>query len=202
MPIVNEIPKSRITLKYPTKIDGKKVKKELPFRLLVLGDFSLGKSKDRALELDKRETRSLDKKNLNATIEDMEINLNLQVDNKIDPQNQPGLNVNIPIKNMKSLNPANIAEVVPKIKSLNLLKKLLLELQAISDNNKSFRRKLNEILKNMEQVSELNDKLSYRNNYKLTVVSNEFTDKEAIADKNIDEEGDSNKPQKPEEGEV
>lgn len=199
MPIVNEIPKSRITLKYPTEINGKPVKKELPFRVLVLGDFSLGRSKDRDIELDKREPRSLDNKNFAATIKDMSINLDLQVDNKIDPQNHPELNVDIPIENMKSFNPASIAEAVPKIRSLNLLKKLLLELQAVSDNNKSFRRKLNEILKNTEQVSELNDKLSYRNNYKLTMVSNESSEQEVVNQEDVDQEDNVNEPQQTKE---
>tara|TARA_R110002167_G_scaffold361809_3_gene580438 strand:- start:1522 stop:2088 length:567 start_codon:yes stop_codon:yes gene_type:complete len=167
MAVVDEIPKSRITLKYPTEVNGKKVKKELPFRMMVMGDFSLGMSKDRQTDFDAREARQLDGKNLDKTIKDMGIRLNLTVENKIDPSNEGEFNVEIPVDSVKSFNPANIAEAVPKIKSLNLMKKLLVELQSMSDNNKSFRRKLNEILKSDEMTSDLKAQLASLENYTL-----------------------------------
>lgn len=167
MAVVDEIPKSRITLQYPTEVNGKKVKKELPFRMMVMGDFSLGKSKDRQVDFDMREVRQLDGKNLDKTIADMGINLNFTVENKIDPSNAGELEVNIPVKNVKSFNPASVAESVPKIKSLNLMKQLLVELQSTTDNNKSFRRKLNEILKSSDRIKELKETLTMLENYQL-----------------------------------
>ncbi|GGF95458.1 MULTISPECIES: type VI secretion system contractile sheath small subunit [Cysteiniphilum] len=167
MAVVDEIPKSRITLKYPVEINGKKVKKELPFRMLVMGDFSLGKSKDRQIDFDAREVRQLDGKNLDKTIKDMGITLNLNVENKVDPSNEGSIDVNIPIENIKSFNPTSVAQSVPKIKALNLMKTLLIELQAMSDNNKAFRRKLNDILKAHESANELKSNLNALENYTL-----------------------------------
>ncbi len=168
MAIVDEIPKSRITLKYPVEINGKKVKKELPFRMMVVGDFSLGKSKDRQVDFDARDVRQLDGKNLDATIKDMGISINLNVKNKIDPSNAGDIDVSIPVTSVKSFNPASVAESVPKIKSLNLMKKLLQELQSMTDNNKSFRRKLNEVLKSEEMAKELKGQLNTLDNYTLS----------------------------------
>ncbi len=75
MAITDEIPKSRITLTYriPQGVEQKEL--NLPFRLLILGDLSAGTSKDRKLELDKREIRRLDGKNLNKVIEDMKMTI-------------------------------------------------------------------------------------------------------------------------------
>lgn len=50
----SSLPKSRITLKYPCSIDGVKKNQELPLRMLVVGDFSEGTSKDRKLLLEER----------------------------------------------------------------------------------------------------------------------------------------------------
>ena len=54
MPIQDKLPKSRITLVYRTKINGQPEDVKLPFRVVVLGDFSLGSSKDRQVDLDER----------------------------------------------------------------------------------------------------------------------------------------------------
>jgi type VI secretion system protein ImpB len=177
MAVVDDIPKSRITLQYPTEVNGKKVKKELPFRMMVMGDFSLGKSKDRKVDFDAREARQLDGTNLDKTIEDMGINLSFSVENKINPDDESELKVSLPITGMKSFNPASVAESVPKIKSLNLMKKLLMELQSTTDNNKSFRRKLNEVLKSEKNLVELKKTLSLMTNYKLPSSSLSENDK-------------------------
>ena len=47
MPVQDEVPKSRITLTYKTDVDGEPAVVDLPLRLMVLGDFSNGSSKDR-----------------------------------------------------------------------------------------------------------------------------------------------------------
>ena len=47
MAIQDEIPKSRLTLRYKTEINGQPEDIQLPLRLAVVGDFSLGTSKDR-----------------------------------------------------------------------------------------------------------------------------------------------------------
>jgi type VI secretion system protein ImpB len=50
MGVNDEIPKSRITLTYKTEVQGEPAVVDLPFRLLVLGDFSGGSSKDRQVD--------------------------------------------------------------------------------------------------------------------------------------------------------
>ena len=52
MAIQDEIPKSRLTLKYKTEVEGEAEDMSLPLRMLVTGDFSLGNSKDRKVDLD------------------------------------------------------------------------------------------------------------------------------------------------------
>ncbi len=155
MQIQDELPKSRITLRYPTSIDGIKENKELPLRLLFLGDLSKGTSKDRAQNFEDRKVRNLNSKGLDVLLKEMSPSLNIDVLNKIDPKNNQNINVNIDINSMNSFSPESIAENVPKIKSLLLIKKLLLELLSLIDNKKDFKRTIVEIFKHKDKVESL-----------------------------------------------
>ncbi|ALY02915.1 hypothetical protein AWE47_08730 [Piscirickettsia salmonis] len=78
MAIVDQIPKSRIKIHYQTEVNGKKKDKELPFKLLVMGDLSLGSSKDRQIDLDEREIREIGvNASLDALMNDMSMSLKL-----------------------------------------------------------------------------------------------------------------------------
>ena len=58
--IQDQIPRSRINLRYRTMIEGEPKEVELPFRLIILGDLSLGSSTDREQDLESRRLRTLD----------------------------------------------------------------------------------------------------------------------------------------------
>jgi type VI secretion system protein ImpB len=148
MAVTDEIPKSRITLTYRTTVHGEPEDVTLPFRLLLMGDFSSGSSKDRELDLDQRPIRNLDGKNLDQLMNDMNMSVHFNVPNKIDPDNAEEFKVDLPINSMKSFTPAEIAKHVPKIKALLILRKLLLEVQGNLDNRKEFRKLLRALAQN------------------------------------------------------
>jgi type VI secretion system protein ImpB len=156
MAITDEIPKSRLTLTYRTNVSGQPEDVQLPFRLLIMGDLSKGTSKDQKVDLDLRQVRQLDGKNLNQVIKDMNMSVSFEVENKIDPDRGGSeLQVTVPISSMRSFQPAEIAQHVPKVRSLLLLKKLLLEVQANIDNRKEFRALLRELATHPDQAKAL-----------------------------------------------
>lgn len=158
MAINDEIPKSRITLTYRTAVNGEPEDVQLPLRLLLMGDFSGGSSKDRAVDLDRRALRNLDGTNLDAVMADMDMSVTLDVPNRINPESEDEtLRVELPIRSMDSFSPESIAQNIPKVKALLLLRKLLLEVQGNLDNRKEFRRKLRELVQNPEAVKKLRD---------------------------------------------
>jgi len=167
MAITDEIPKSRLTLTYRTNVSGTPEDLQLPFRLLIMGDLSNGTSKDRAVELDQRSIRKLDGKNLNPLMADMKMSVKMSVPNKIDPDKSESLAVTLPISGMKSFTPAQIAEHVPKLKALLLLRKLLLEVQNNIDNRKEFRTMLRAIAESPEAVAALREELAGFDDFKL-----------------------------------
>lgn len=164
--IQDQIPRSRINLRYRTMIEGEPKEVELPFRLIILGDLSLGSSTDRELDLESRRLRTLDGRNLDAVMENMRMSLSFQPKNCID-SSQEVLEVNLPIKNRASFNPAEVANNIPQLRSLLLLRKLLLELQAQVDNRKEIRNLIFQIFSDPEQLAQLRSELDPYASYKL-----------------------------------
>ncbi|MBN8232440.1 type VI secretion system contractile sheath small subunit [Corallococcus macrosporus] len=159
MAIQDQLPKSRITLTYRTTINGEQETVNLPLRLLVMGDYSLGTSEDRKTDLETRKLRSVDGRNLDELMKDMKMSANFQVANRINPDVEEELNVTLPIDRMKSFHPDEIVKHVPKLKALLLLKTLLVEMQSNIDNRKDLRRELYELFSKPEQLKELLNEL-------------------------------------------
>jgi type VI secretion system protein ImpB len=155
--INDTIPQSRITLTYRTKVEGKLADKELPLRLLLMGDFSQQRSKDAKLDLDQRQIRNLGGNNLDQLMKDMEMSLPLTVKDEISGDGT--IQFELPITSMKSFTPAELAEKIPQIRELLRLRKLLLEVQANLDNSKKFRESVRKLSKNEELVKALGEEL-------------------------------------------
>jgi type VI secretion system protein ImpB len=169
MAIQDEIPKSRLTLRYKTEIQGQPEDLTLPLRLLVEGDFSLGSSQDRKVDLEERRLRNLDGTNTDAVMKDMGMSLKFAVANKIDPEVSDDMNVEIPIDSMRAFSPDHIAKNVPKLRGLLQMKKLLEEVVSNVDNRKEFRKLLNELMSNEEALAKMLEELKGYESMKLNL---------------------------------
>lgn len=159
MPVQDEVPKSRITLTYKTEVDGEPATVDLPFRLMIPADLSLGTSKDRKLDLEERAPRSLNGTNTSDVMRDMGISLDLVVANKISPESSESLRANLVIDSIQSFSPENVAKQVPQIQSLILLKKLLEEIQSNIANKKEFAQLLNRLYSNQHSLEKIKEEL-------------------------------------------
>jgi type VI secretion system protein ImpB len=176
MAITDEIPRSRITLTYRTTVRGEPEDVTLPFRVLILGDLSNGTSRDRALELDKRQIRRLDGKNLNHVMADMGMSMSFNVKNRINPKSSSDeFQVTLPVDSTKSFQPAEVAKQVPRVRALLLMKKLLLEAQANFDNRKDFRNLLREVAQSAASIDSLVKELPAFETYKLPATKLKLT---------------------------
>ena len=183
MPIQDKLPKSRITLVYRTKINGQPEDVKLPFRVVVLGDFSQGSSKDRQLDLEERTMRSVTGSNINDLMKDMGMSISFEVDDKISADGEGKMQVELPINRMKSFHPDEIVHQVPKLKALLLLRKLLMEMQSDIDNRKELRRTLYELFSNKEQLQKVleSDQLKSYASMRLPVPAKPQSDQPALA---------------------
>ncbi|MCK5796999.1 MAG: type VI secretion system contractile sheath small subunit [Deltaproteobacteria bacterium] len=166
MAIQDEIPKSRLTLRYKTEVDGQAEDVTLPMRFSVLGDFSGGTSKDRKIDLEERRMRNFDGTNTDAVMKDMGINMSFAVENKVTPDEEE-MQVNLPVTGMQSFSPDQVAQHVPKLKGLLTLKSLLEEALSNVDNRKEFRKLLGELMADPEALQKVLGELKGFESFKL-----------------------------------
>jgi type VI secretion system protein ImpB len=167
MAVQDEVPKSRITLRYRTEVNGTPEDIDLPLRLLVMGDFSLGASSDRKVDLEERKLRNLDGTNTASVMKDMKMSVQFQVPNKIDPANSENIDVNLPLNSMKSFSPDQVAQNIPKLRALLTLKKLLQEVESNIGNSKDFRKLVADLYANPEAFNKLKEELKGFEGFKL-----------------------------------
>lgn len=149
------VPKSRIMLTYDTRQpDQPRKEKELPLRLLVIGDLTGRQWKPEPPpgappaakdEFEDRKIHDLNGANLDAVMAKMNISVQLQgITNHVDKAGA-AFDVTLPITSMASFEPGEVVNHVPSTQRLLHIRKLLLELQACVDNNKQFRRLVREL---------------------------------------------------------
>ena len=168
MPVQDEVPKSRVTLTYKTEVDGEPAVVDLPLRMMVLGDFSDGTSKDRQLELEERGLRSFDGRNTDEIMKDMGIQLDMVVPNKINPTEED-MRVQLKVDSMGSFTPESVAKQIPQIRSLLLLKKLLEEVKSNVANKKEFQQLLGKLYADSEALDKMKQKLGAYSMYQIPV---------------------------------
>ena len=149
----NGVPRSRISLTYDTRQpDQPRQEKELPLRLLVIGDLTgrawraeqpgAGAARD---EFDARPIHDLNGRNLGAVMAKLGIQIELKgVANHVEKGGAP-VDVTIPVRSMASFEPGEVVNHIPSARRLLNVRRLLLELQACVDNNKQFRRLVREL---------------------------------------------------------
>jgi type VI secretion system protein ImpB len=166
----NEIPAARINLKLDVGKGDAKKKTELPLKMLVLGDFSLKNKGDRVVE---REKISINKNNFEQVMESLDLNVKYNVENKLTGEGDIG--VNLDIKNLDSFKPENVAKNVPELSRLLAARNLLKDLKSNLLDNREFRLRLEEILKNPDAAKSLQEEL-------LKIVPNEAPAEEKKAE--------------------
>lgn len=150
----NEIPPARINLKLDVGKGNAKKKIELPLKTLVVGDFSFSKHSDRLAD---REKISINKENFTQVMESMDLKLKYNVENKMTGTGD--LNVDLNVKNMDSFKPENVAKNIPALSKMLAARNLLKDLKSNLLDNREFRKRLEEIIKDPDAMKSLQEEL-------------------------------------------
>lgn len=137
-------PKERINVTFKPAIGDAQEEIEIPFKVMVLGDFT-HRPDDRVLE--ERKPISVDKNTFNDVLEKQNLNLNISVPNRLqneDPDSE--LAVSLKFKNMKDFDPASVVEQVPELKKLMELRDALVALKGPLGNAPAFRKAIESVL--------------------------------------------------------
>ncbi|MDR3012134.1 MAG: type VI secretion system contractile sheath small subunit [Chitinispirillales bacterium] len=150
----NEIPAARINLKLDIGKGEASKSVELPLKLLVMGDFTCREKETRVAD---REKISVDKNNFQQVMANLGLQLSFTVENKLSGDGE--MLVDIPITNMNSFRPESIASAIPSLSRLLAARNLLKDLKSNLLDNREFRRRLEELIKNPQAAQDLRTEL-------------------------------------------
>jgi type VI secretion system protein ImpB len=148
----DEIPKSRVQIKYKKATDGATQETELPLRMMLVGDYTGRKD---ATPLEQRKKLNVNKDNFEAVLKDQKLGLDLVVPNTLSGQPGDEMAVKLKFESMKDFDPEAIARQVPELNSLLQLRELLTDLKARVVTNKDFRKALEAIVKDKTKLEAL-----------------------------------------------
>jgi type VI secretion system protein ImpB len=150
-----EIPKARVNITLDVETGGAKKKVELPMKMLVMGDFSNGKTKGRVAE---RERININKENFETVMSNLAPKLEYHVENKMTNDGSD-ICVKLEVNSMKSLNPEMVAEQIPELHRMLAMRNLLKDLRSNILDNGSLRRELEKIVKSRPELMNLKERL-------------------------------------------
>jgi type VI secretion system protein ImpB len=150
-----EIPKARINLSLNVETGGHQKKLELPLKMLVMGDFSNGKTKGKLAE---RERINLNKNNFESVMDDLAPSARFDVPNYL-AQDGSDLTVDLKFESIKDFQPDSVAQQIPELHSLMAMRNLLKDLKSNLVDNAKFRKELEKIVKNQPELEGLKAEL-------------------------------------------
>ncbi len=137
-------PRERVNIVYRPATEGAQEDVELPLKLLVMGDFTQNPD-DRSVE--DREPVSIDKDNFNEVLKAQNIQVSLNVANRLSGDPSEEMAVNLKLESMKDFSPEAIAQQIPELKRLLELRESLKTLKGPLSNIPGFRNKIQELVK-------------------------------------------------------
>lgn len=136
-------PRERVNIVYKPSTGGAQEEKELPLKLLVMGDFTLGNEET---PVEERKPVNIDKDNFNDVMKSHNINLNVNVKNTLSGKEGEEIAANLKFKNLKDFDPDAVARQVPELSKMLALREALAALKGPMGNFPAFRKKIQEII--------------------------------------------------------
>jgi type VI secretion system protein ImpB len=150
---LSRVRKPRVHITYDVETNGAVVKKELPFVVGVLGDFS-GNPTQPLKNFKDRKFVQIDRDNFNDVMARMTPGLNIKVENTLKGDGSE-MGLQLQFNSMDDFDPARIIEQVEPLRKLMETRQKLTELLGKVDLADDFEKKLEDILKDPEQVKKL-----------------------------------------------
>ncbi len=148
----SESPKERINVTYKPATEGASEEVEVPYKILVLGEFN---PDEKFTTVEERKRINVNKSNFNDVLNKQDIKLGISVDNKLTDERDETLDVKINFSSMKDFTPANIVGQVDELKKLQELRESLMSLKGPLGNIPAFRKAISEAIKNPEEAAKI-----------------------------------------------
>lgn len=146
-----EKPPARINLFLEVETNGAMKKKELPLRMLMVGDYT-GREDDTSLE--DREIININKDNFNSVMNSMDLNVEYTVPDRLKGGDEE-MKVNLSFDNMNAFHPEQVAKQVPELNRMLAMRNLLQDLRNRVVSMSQFRKELEKIVKDKDALDKL-----------------------------------------------
>lgn len=152
----NEVPKARVNIKLDLHTGGAQKKVELPLKLLVMGDYSNGTEQR---PLSERSKININKNNFNSVLSEFQPSIKMAVPDTLAADGTDTA-VSLTFNDMKDFEPEQVARQIPQLRALLAMRNLLRDLKSNLLDNATFRRELENILKDDALSDELRTELA------------------------------------------
>jgi type VI secretion system protein ImpB len=136
-------PRERVNIVYKPATGGAQEEKELPLKLLVMGDFTLANDDT---QLEDRKAINIDKDNFNDVMKGQNIKIDVSVKNTLSGKDGEELSAGLQFKNLKDFDPDAVARQVPELNKMLQLRDALAALKGPLGNFPAFRKKIQSII--------------------------------------------------------
>jgi type VI secretion system protein ImpB len=150
---LNRVRKPRVHITYDVETEGAEVRKELPFVVGVIGDFS-GKPYEPVKPLRDRKFIQIDRDNFDDVMQRMTPGAEFKVDNTLAGDGSQ-MAVSLKFKSMDDFEPAAIVEQVEPLRKLLAVRNKLRDLMSKVDRSEELENLLEEVLQNTDKLTAL-----------------------------------------------
>jgi len=145
----------RVQITYDVEIGDAIEKKELPFVLGVLGDYS-GHNKDLP-KLKERKFVNVDRDNFDDVLKGMAPNLTMRVDNRLEEGSDSKLSVQLAFNQLEDFEPQNVVKQVGPLNQLLELRQRLSDLKNKMIGNDQLNDLLENVVRDTEQLRQISE---------------------------------------------
>lgn len=157
---LKRVRKPRVHLTYDVETGGAAIKRELPFVVGVLGDFS-GNPSTPLKSLKERKFVQIDRDNFDQVMASMTPELHFKVDNKLT-EDGGQMAVDLKFNSMDDFSPAKVVEQVDPLKKLLDTRKKLTDLLSKVDRSEELEELLEQVLQDDDQLKKLAGELGMK----------------------------------------
>ncbi|NBC18022.1 MAG: type VI secretion system contractile sheath small subunit [Bacteroidetes bacterium] len=150
-----EKPPARVNLFLEVYKGDAKEKVELPLRMLMVGDY---KGQPDETPLSERELLNINKDNFEDVMRSMDLSAEFVVKNTIKGGDED-MKVDLDFEDLDSFSPEEVAKKVPELNKLVAMRNLLQDLRNRVVSLSQFRKELNKIVKDKDQLKKLSSEL-------------------------------------------
>lgn len=154
---LKRVRKPRVHITYDLEANGAQEKKELPFVMGVMGDYS-GDNTDAKKALKDRKFAQIDRDSFNDLMGKINPQLNLKVDNTLEDDGSQ-MSVNLEFNSIEDFEPHRLVEQVEPLKKLLETRNKLRDLLTKADRSEDLEKILEDVLKNTEALKSLSTEL-------------------------------------------